>query len=1126
MSNDARILELVQEALDSHLTPEQVCANDPDLLQDVKTYLTECQSVDVMIEGMFPSNSESSPSHVRLTSDTPFPKIPGYQVLEVLGRGGIGVIYRVRHLKLQRDSALKMLLSGEFASQTELARFMREAQAVAALKHPNIVQVYYAGELDGRPFFTMELVEGGSLARKTNGKPQDVHQSAILVATLARAIQFAHDAGIIHRDLKPGNILLTTDGVPKISDFGLASRSAQESSLTVNGARLGTPSYMAPEQATGAHGEVKAAVDIYALGAILYEMLTGVPPFHGATAVETQRKVVSDEPQRPSRLNSKVPRDLETICLKCLNKSPGDRYESAAALADDLDRFLQLQPIRARHTGILGRAGKWVRRRPAVAVAIAVSVLLFLVAGAGAWWFESQRAHLVLAVDNDLNETRAFERAGRWTNAEAALHRAEARLDVRSAQDLRQHVNEARSDLQLAARLDAIHLSRTTAGGLTYYWKQADADYEKIFAEAIHIPMSTPVDQAAKQVKESTARDALVAALDDWATCAADSQRRSWILNVARESDPDPEWRDRIRDPEKWNDKTRLGELDELARAAPVSSSSMPVLMATGEYLNQAGRDSSALLRRVQREHPAEFWPNLILGEALIIRAPAEAANYFRAALAARPEAAAGYDAVGDTLVAKQDFEDALDYYSQALALDPKYARAKTNLARALVGLGRFDEAIEACNQSLRLDPNYVWAHFNLALALKGLGHPQEALDHLAITYGLLPDSTFVQETYRTTLIQSGHADDARAIWEKTLSAGPASFDSWTGYPELCLFAGNEKAYRQARQSMLEQFSSSKDARIEQQLARACLLLPASKDDADVLQQATVLADRALKATSSKSWTHPYYAFVAGLAEYRNGHLDQAIAMMSDEVSSVLGPCPKLVEAMALKDKGNDEASLQALADAAVKFDWRLAHADSRDLWIYHILRREAEAKILQNLPSLVDGSQQPQDNYQRLAAIPACQFQNRPGRCVQFFTEAFANEPDLIDKRRINPGFTAACAACALALRDNGEDRPGGAAFDRAELQKLAYGWLNDQLTIEMHRERPSDSPARPWLARELTLWKQDPGLAGIRNPIALQSTTPEIRNECATFWQSLDTAIARLQDQGKAGATTAASN
>src|SRR5262249_50901660 len=248
------------------------------------------------------------------------PQVPDYNVEAELGHGGMGVVYRAWHLRLHRRVALKMLLAGAHARPAERERFLREAGAVPGLRHPNIVQVDEAGDVDGRSYFTMELVEGGSLAQQIQGVPQPVGKAAALVVTLADAVHAAHQGGIVHRDLKPANILLTADGTPKVTDFGLARRLQGGGPLPLSGVPVGTPSYMAPEQAQGQTEAAGPAADVYALGAILYELLTGRPPFRAATAAETLQQVISQEPAPPSRLNDQVPRDLETICLKCLHK--------------------------------------------------------------------------------------------------------------------------------------------------------------------------------------------------------------------------------------------------------------------------------------------------------------------------------------------------------------------------------------------------------------------------------------------------------------------------------------------------------------------------------------------------------------------------------------------------------------------------------------------------------------------------------------------------------------------------------------------------------------------------------------------------------------------------------------
>jgi serine/threonine protein kinase/tetratricopeptide (TPR) repeat protein len=312
----------------------------------------------------------------------PAVEVPGYAFEQVLGRGGMGVVYRARHLALKRTVAIKMVLAGGHAGPHELARFRIEAEAVARLQHPNIVQIHEVGDAGGHPYFALEFVEGGTLAGRLARGPMPPREAAALVELLARAMHLAHSRNVIHRDLKPANILLTADGTPKITDFGLARQLDADSGETQAGAVMGTPSYMAPEQASGYAHLAGPAADVYALGAILYACLTGQPPFKGKTAVETLDLVRSAEPLAPSRLTAGVPLDLETIGLKCLRKQPEERYASAAELADELARFQRGVPILARPVGPIERGVRWCRRNPLVTGLIAATAVA-LIAGTG-----------------------------------------------------------------------------------------------------------------------------------------------------------------------------------------------------------------------------------------------------------------------------------------------------------------------------------------------------------------------------------------------------------------------------------------------------------------------------------------------------------------------------------------------------------------------------------------------------------------------------------------------------------------------------------------------------------------------------------------------------------------------
>jgi hypothetical protein len=304
-----------------------------------------------------------------------------YELLDEIARGGMGVVFRARQKSLNRVVALKMILAGQLASQADVQRFRVEAEAAANLDHPNILPIYEVGEHEGRQYFTMKLVEGGSLSGKAAALLPDARAAAGLVATLAQAVHFAHQRGILHRDLKPANVLIDTDGTPYLTDFGLAKKTDGASDLTHTGAIVGTPSYMPPEQARGEKG-LTVAADVYSLGAILYELLTGRPPFRGATTIDTVMQVMEQEPTHPRALNPAADRDLSAIALKCLSKKADDRYASADELAADLDLWLGGLPTRARPPSLAGLAWRWLRRNAsAAATIIALGVLWGVLTG-------------------------------------------------------------------------------------------------------------------------------------------------------------------------------------------------------------------------------------------------------------------------------------------------------------------------------------------------------------------------------------------------------------------------------------------------------------------------------------------------------------------------------------------------------------------------------------------------------------------------------------------------------------------------------------------------------------------------------------------------------------------------
>jgi serine/threonine-protein kinase len=775
MTDDARVEGLLEQLLDSGGTPEEVCRDCPELLTPVRAGWERLRALQGEMDAMFP---ETKPAEFVAAATPPtqppaaeLPQVRGYEIQGELGRGGMGVVYKALHLRLNRPVALKMLLAGPFARPEELERFLREAEAVARLRHPNIVQVHDVGDAGGRPYFTMELVEGGSLSEKLKGTPYPARQAAVLVATLAGAIQAAHQCGFVHRDLKPGNVLLTAEGAPRITDFGLARRLDGGEGLTLSGIPMGTPSYMAPEQARGDRNAVGPASDVYALGAILYELLTGRPPFRGETATATLRQVMADEPVPPGRLNPAVPRDLQTICLKCLQKEPHRRYASAHALADDLRRFERHEPITARPTGTLERAAKWARRRPAAATLLAAALLMLAGITAAAVWYAGDRAQRRAEIQSRGREVNREANAA-LEQAESHLQRLRDRLDdpikvrellsdidqwqrlVEQAQEDWQRVktacvgNEAllteqtRARIQaveatvareeaayeLARELDNIAVEELASGNSKMSpARKAAAEYEALFARQGLDLRQSGTAGVASAIRSSPVRFALLAALDNWASLAytiKDLPRLGSVLELARAADPDP-WRDRFRDPVVWADSEAL---TRLAREVDVGRQPPKVLALLGRLMYANGVDPTALFERALLHHPRDFW--LHLYAAMYTNEPGVKIGLALAALAVRPRNARAYSILANALRQRGDWPEALEAADRAIEINPTYFPSYIHRGFTLLRVKKdLPGAVAAFRSAAEADPNHPWPFWSLRYVFLLQGDRSAAAD-------------------------------------------------------------------------------------------------------------------------------------------------------------------------------------------------------------------------------------------------------------------------------------------------------------------------------------------------------------------------------------------------------------
>jgi serine/threonine-protein kinase len=782
----------------------------------------------------------------------------------------------------------------------------------------------------------MEYLANGSLAQKLAGAPQAARQAAQLVATLAEAMQTAHGRGIVHRDLKPANVLLAEDGTPKISDFGLARQQDDGAGLTQTGVTIGTPSYMAPEQARGRPDASGPAVDVYALGAILYELLTGRPPFRAATSAETVQQVISQEPAPPSRLNDQVPRDLETICLKCLNKDPRSRYGTAVELVDDLARYERGVPILARRAGSAERLVKWVRRNRSLAAFLVSGILLVNVLISWMWWMFLNREALAESVQDDSRQVVEAERKQAWGTARTALERAKVRLGDGGQPSLQQRVHELERELTFVERLDQIRDSCQRMNAIHAPDARIAADYEHAFRDAgLFQPEESPAIVAAR-IRSSVIAETILAALDDWRL--TDKSRQVWLGEVAELVDQNPVTR-QIRDPTVWDDKEALAEC---LRTVQIENQSVNFLTLAGIHLEGLRGDSLPVLQRLQLLHPGDYWVNSTLAGVLYARGNLpESVRYFQAAVAARPASHVAHGRLGIGLSATDRNEDALKEARIAHRMAPTEAAHQVLLGNILARLHRPDEGLPYMLRACEMEPNHADWQLCLAFGYFELNRHDDAISVFRRAISLEPQSWFAHQKLHESLQKLGRLDELQLVWRKSLDLNPPDQLTWDGYAELCLYLARENEYRRVRTELLNRFGDLSDPRVAERTGRACLLLPLSADE---LRQASVLIDRALAADlKNEGWLIPYFRFAKALAEYRAGNCENARSLLSEETLKVLGPGPRLLLAMVQHRLSQPDEARETLKIAIANFNWDLQNATYREAWIYHILRREAE---------------------------------------------------------------------------------------------------------------------------------------------------------------------------------------
>jgi tetratricopeptide (TPR) repeat protein len=1064
-----------------------------------------------------------------------------YQLLEEIGRGGMGSVLRGHDPELGRDLAVKVLLPDHQHDAAVRRRFTEEAQIGGQLQHPGIVPVHDLGRLeDGRPFIAMKLVQGRTLAellRQRTDPHQDLPRFEKVFEQVCQTVAYAHSRGVIHRDLKPSNVMVGAFGEVQVMDWGLAKRtqapeartqnrersgSEPRAGATAQGAVMGTPAYMAPEQARGEIDRLDERCDVFGLGGILCEVLTGRPPYDGADDEVLVKALRADLGEALARLDG-CGADPELVCLakRCLAAEAEERPRNAGVLAADMALYRESMEARLRQAELAqaeARAkAQEERKRRRLAVGL-VAVLLLLGLGVSgtllAW--RAQRAEQERSVQADLDEVAARLRDWRLAEAHTAMVRAEGRVAGGAPDDLLRRVSARRDELILAGRLDAIRMRAVTlVAGMTDLATTA-RDYAALFRERGLGAEGEAAEQVAARVRGSVLKAQLLAALDNWAGATGPGAWRTWLLGVARRADPGAS-ANRFRDPAAWE---RRAGLEGLARDADVEHLSPALLAALGLALARNGADAVPLLKAAQQRHPADFWINVQLGNALPRERREEAVGYYRVALAVRPDAAGIYNNLGLALYDLGRLDEAEAACRRAVALDANFAHAHIHLGVVLGAQGRLDEAEAACRRAVELGPKHAVAHSNLGGVLAARRRLKEAEAACRQALALDPKLATAHSNLGNVLSFRGQPKDAEAAYRRALALGPknAQFHGNLGNA-LCAQDRFDEAIDHYQQAL----------RLDPKLAWVHTSLGTALQARRRLDEAEAAHRQALALDPKMAEAH----FGLGKVLQAQGDLAGAVAAHR----RALALDPKLVLAHAnlgtLLQAQGDLAGAVAAYRRALALHPRLAPAQGalgqallwqgrfaeatettrrcRDLLRptdpqYQVATQqlrlcECLLDLEEKLPALLRGEAKPADTTVRLLFAQVCQYKQYYATSARLYTEAFADVPSLAEHRQAGHRYSAACCA-ARAGCGQGQDAARLDEQDRARWRRQAQQWLRADLASYAERLRSGSPLDRTEVRQKLQRWRTDPQLVGVRGAAAIGKLPAEERAGWAKLW------------------------